>query len=142
EVELARDPAGALDEQASDDAALRPRLVGHERLAEQRPRRLPGLAGVPDDLHATRLAASAGVDLRLHHARELEPLGRRHRLVDREARLPVGNRHLVAAEQLLRLMLVYVHKSIYRGPVRCSGAARPALLRCPRTPSLGHGEAA
>src|SRR5206468_2044626 len=29
-----------------------------------------------------------------------------------------------------------------RGPMRCSGATRPALLRCPRTPSLARGKAA
>src|SRR5213080_50293 len=41
-------------------------------------------------------------------------------------------------------LLRRVYFKFSRGPVRCSGAAgpRPALLRCPRTPSLARSKAA
>src|SRR5581483_3907887 len=52
----------------------------------------------------------AGVDLRLHDAREAEPLGGRDGLLDRERDLARGDRDAVPPEQLLRLVLVDVHR--------------------------------
>src|SRR5262249_28272359 len=122
------------DEEPPDDASLGPRLDRHQGFPEELLGCRPEVRGVPDELHATRLATSAGVDLRLHDAGEAEARSRGHRFLDGEAGLAVGHRHAVAPKDFLRLMLVYIHFGL-RGPVRCSLAPLAALLRCPRPPS-------
>ncbi len=110
EVHLARDGAALLDEEPAHHPALRPGLVRDQRLPEELRGGGARRRRVPHQLDAARLPAPAGVDLRLHDAREAEALGGGDRFVDLEARLAVGDRDAVAAQQVLRLVLVDVHR--------------------------------
>src|SRR5204863_8248527 len=82
EVELACDRTALLDEQPPHHPPLRARLMGDQRLSEQRLGRRARLDGVLHELDATRLAATARVDLRLPDARAAGSIGRGDRLVD------------------------------------------------------------
>src|SRR5207249_8078398 len=107
---LPRDGAVLLDQAPAHHPALRPGLVRDQRLPEQLRRRRARRGGGPHQPDAARLAAPARVDLRLHDAGEAEALGGGDGLVDGEARLAVGDGDAVAAQEILRLVLVDVHR--------------------------------
>ena len=104
EVVLPLDVRGELDPEPPDDVAA-------DVHAEDRFRMYLGLVGSGGELDAAGLAAPAGQHLGLDDDRSTELLGRLSRLGRRLGDAPIGDGDAEAAEELLALMLVEVHRA-------------------------------
>ncbi len=110
EIKLASDVARLLYIYAAHDAAFGPRLMRHQRLAEQLGREIAHVGRDSVQLDAARFAATARMDLRLDDSLRLaERRERSRRFVGRGRELPLGNGNAEAPENLLGLIFVDVH---------------------------------
>src|SRR5205823_4838880 len=136
EVILARDVGGLLDPEPPDDVS-----------ADVEPEDLAGLqlgiGGAVCELHSARLAAAARQHLRLDDDRPAELLRRRARLLGRGREPTFGDRDCEAAEELLALILVEIHRRstlpAWSGPAFRNGCRRSYLHSPPkiRHPTTG-----
>ena len=112
EVELLGDVGRLLDEHLLHLPPLRAGLVRHELHPDDPLGGLVGFVGGPRELDAAPLAAPAGVDLGLHDGLAAEVLGDLTGLFRAVGDVPLRGRDTVAAEDLLRLVLVDFHSSV------------------------------
>src|SRR6185369_2990197 len=106
EVELLGDVGRLLDEDLPDPLPLRAGLVGDELHAEDLARQGPGLGGRVGELDAASLAAAAGMDLRLDDTAPPQLLTDPAGLLRILGNLALRGGDPVAAQDLLRLVLV------------------------------------
>ena len=119
QVQLTRDLGARLDVYALDRQAFGPGLLCDERLSEHALGRRAHRLDFPRQLDTARLAAAARVHLGLHHPRApRESAGGFHGLFGTRRDLAGGNRDAVAAEDVLRLVLVQVHVWARAGKAR------------------------
>ena len=111
EIQLAIDSETFLDQQPRDLLAAGPRLIRHERLANQLAGNLLGLVGRLRQLDAAGLAAAAGMDLRLDHGHAAaEPPCDVGNFLRGEGHLTARNRNAVFGKDCFGLVLVDLHK--------------------------------
>jgi hypothetical protein len=110
EIQLLFDLQALLHEHFFNEPALRTRLVGHQRHAENPIRHFGRLAGGVGELHASSLAPAAGVNLGFHHhGIAAEPIGHRFRILGGERHSALRNGNVVFPEQLLCLVFMNFH---------------------------------
>ena len=139
EVELARDLTGFLNVDPPHDAALRPGLMGDERLAEQLLGEGARLLGARYEFHAARFAATAGVNLRFRHRLGHAERGEGFRGgVGRFGSLPFRHRRSEARENLFGLKFVDVHWGLRS--MTTGGLSRHPRLLAPPSPATERDE--
>ena len=110
-VHLALDLRARFDVNALDGQTVLRCLFRDEASADHVLRRGTHASHVAHDLHATRLTATAGMHLRLNHPhRTADRFGGRCGLVGIRRYASRGNRDAIAAEDVLRLILVQIHR--------------------------------